>query len=70
MGFASERAVEGERQIATLELQERLARLSTRGRQATLEDSGSVIAAVREVVGYASACQRRRAAKRTRRPRL
>ena len=49
--------MQGERQIARLELQERLARLSTRGRQATLKDSGSVIAAVHEVVGYALACQ-------------
>jgi len=39
--LTSERAVE---------MQERLARLSTRGKQAMLKDSGSIIAAVREVV--------------------
>jgi pimeloyl-ACP methyl ester carboxylesterase len=48
-------SVEGERQIARLELQERLASLSTRGRQETLKDSGSVIAAVREVVRASNA---------------
>jgi pimeloyl-ACP methyl ester carboxylesterase len=53
--LTSERAVEGERQIATLEMQERLARLSTRGRQAMIEDSGSVIAAVRDVVRASNA---------------
>jgi hypothetical protein len=42
--------VEGERLIAKLEMQERLARLSTRGRQAMMKGSGSLIAAVREVV--------------------
>jgi hypothetical protein len=44
---------EGERQIAKLELQERLARLSTRGRQTMMKGSGSVIAAVRDVVSAA-----------------
>ena len=53
--LTSERAVEGDRQIAKLELQERLARLSTRGRQAMMNDSGSVLAAVREVVRVAKA---------------
>jgi pimeloyl-ACP methyl ester carboxylesterase len=53
--LTSERNIEGERQIARLELQERPARLSTRGRQATLKDSGSVIAAVREVARASNA---------------
>jgi pimeloyl-ACP methyl ester carboxylesterase len=48
--LTSEPTVEGGRQIAKLELQERLARLSTRGRQAMMNDRGSVVAAVREVV--------------------
>jgi len=48
--LTSENAVGDEPQIARLTLQERLASLSTRGKQETLKDSGSVIAAVREVV--------------------
>jgi pimeloyl-ACP methyl ester carboxylesterase len=53
--LTSERAVEGERQIARLKLQERLASLSTRGKQETLENSGSLIEAVREVVSASNA---------------
>jgi pimeloyl-ACP methyl ester carboxylesterase len=48
--LTSENAVGDEPQIARLTLQERLASLSTRGKQETLKDSGSVIAAVHEVV--------------------
>ena len=48
--LTSEHAVGDEPQIARLTLQERLASLSTRGKQETLKDSGSVIAAVHEVV--------------------
>ncbi|MDR3700412.1 MAG: alpha/beta fold hydrolase [Candidatus Sulfopaludibacter sp.] len=49
--LTSERSLESERQIARLERQELLAELSTRGRRAALKDSGSIVAAVREVVG-------------------
>jgi pimeloyl-ACP methyl ester carboxylesterase len=53
--LTSRGSVESEPQIARLELQERLASLSTRGRQETMKDSKSVIAAVREVVGASNA---------------
>jgi len=48
--LTSDRAMEDGRQMAKLELQERLAKLSTRGRRETLKDSGSIVAAVREIV--------------------